>query len=265
MASGYLRWAGYALLILALVPVGLTIPDLRKARRAPYYVMRQSALKRATRLLLAALVMVVLAGILLILHSRLVVVLSSVPTATAVATPIPTSLPTPTATFTPRPTFTPTTTPTPRPTATAPFIPTDTPEIRPPASALTPLPSAAPAGDDARVQLMALALEADEQGQPVNPGREFPPGRHRVHLFFQYEGMKNGVATTFAWYKDGEFITFCSDTWAWGLVEAREWGEHGSTWYACDPIAGWESGRYEIRVFIETRLQGIAQFVITEQ
>jgi hypothetical protein len=122
-----------------------------------------------------------------------------------------------------------------------------------------------PAGQEARVQLMALALQADAQGQPVDPGNEFPPGRHRVHVFFQYEGMKNGIATTFAWYKDGELIPYCSDTWAWGLVEAREWGEEGLTWYACDPTMGWDSGRYEIRVFIETQPQGIAQFVITEQ
>ena len=261
LASVYLRWAAYVLLVLALVPAALTIPSLNKARRARYYALRREALRQALRLMLAMLVMLVLAGVLLIVPPRLAAVLPTAPTATPMATLVATPAPT----ATPPPTRTPTTTPTPRPTATAPFVPTATPEVPLPDSALTPLPSSVPAGEDARIQVMALALQADGRGLPVNPGHEFPVGRHRVHLFFQYEGMKDGIATTFAWYKEGEFIEWCSDTWAWGLVEGRDWGERGLTWFACDPTGDWEAGRYEIRVFIETRLQGVAQFEITEE
>ncbi len=77
--------------------------------------------------------------------------------------------------------------------------------------------------------------------------------------------MDNGVATTFAWYKNGEFIEFCSDTWPWGLVEGRDWGEQGRSSYYCKPPGGWEPGTYQIHVFIETRLQDTAQFAITEE
>jgi len=227
--------------------------------------------------MLAALTLLILGGALLSLPPRVIGLLYETPAPTLAVTPVATQAatptvtraatrkPTPTPTFTPSPTATPTVTPTPRPTATAPAIPTATPEVPPPAAALTPLPSAVPAREDARIQLMALALEVDAQGQPVNPGNEFPPGRHRVYAFFQYDGMVDGTTTTFAWYKDGEFIESCSDTWLWGVAKGRDWGEHGFTWYACDPAAGWEPGRYEIRVFIETRLQGIAQFAITEE
>lgn len=256
LTLGLIRWVAYALLIVAAVLVGLAITQLITARRAPFYVMRRNALTRATRWALAALASLVVAVLLLlVVPSLLAVVPASVlPTATLTSVP--------TATATSRPTPIPTITPTRRPTATPPFIPTSTPAILPPESALSPLPSAVPAGEDAHIAIITLATEQDASGQPVDPGVEFPPGDHRLYVFFTYEGMRNGTTTTFAWYKDGQLVDFCSDTWLWGLVEGRDWGERGRTSYFCKPPGGWVPGTYEIRAFIETRLQGIAQFVI---
>ncbi|HUV90153.1 MAG TPA: hypothetical protein VMY80_10900 [Anaerolineae bacterium] len=256
LTLGLIRWVAYALLIVAAVLVGLAITRLITARRAPFYVMRRNALTRATRWALAALASLVVAVLLLlVVPSLLAVVPASVlPTVTLTSMPTATSRPTPI----------PTITPTRRPTATPPFIPTNTPAILPPESALSPLPSAVPAGEDAHIAIITLATEQDASDQPVDPGVEFPSGDHRMYLFFTYEGMRNGTMTTFAWYKDGQLIDYCSDTWLWGLAEGREWGERGRTSYFCKPPGGWVPGTYEIRVFIETRLQGIAQFVIEE-
>jgi hypothetical protein len=255
-----MRCVAYMVLIASAVPAGLAVAQLIKARRAPYYALRREALRRGTRWVLVALVWLALAIAVLIVPSRLVTILS---TLTPAPTVTPAAVPTPT--LTPRPTRTPTATPTRRPTATAPFIPTSTPEVSLPESALSPLPSAVPAGEDAHITIITLAAEEDALGQPVDPGAEFPPGDHRVYLFFTYEHMQNGVATTFAWYKNGELLDFCSDTWAWGLVEGREWGEVGRTSYYCKLPGGWEPGDYQVHVFIESRLQGTAQFVITEE
>ena len=257
LTLGLIRWVAYALLIVAAILVGLAITQLITARRAPIYVMRRNALTRATRWGLAALASLAVAFLLLlVVPSLLAVVPASVlPTVTLTSVP--------TATATSRPTPIPTITPTRRPTATPPFIPTSTPAILPPESALSPLPSAVPAREDAHIAIITLAAEKDANDQPVNPGAEFPPGDHRVYLFFTYEGMRNGTTTTFAWYKDGQLIDFCSDTWLWGL-KGREWGESGRQPYLCKPPGGWAPGTYEIRVFIETRLQGVAQFVIKE-
>ncbi len=254
-----LRWIAYALLIASAISAGLAILQLSRARRAPYYAARRLAIKRSRRWISVTLVLLVLAVVLLLVPPQLTVVLPA-------PTPVPTVTPTatPTSTPTPRPTRTPTVTPTRRPTATPPFIPTSTPVILPPESALSPLPSAVPAGEDARISIITLSTEQNAEGEPVDPGVEFPPGDHRVYLFFTYEGMQDGITTTFAWYKDGEFLDFCSDTWLWGLVEGRDWGERGRISYHCRPPGGWEPGSYEIRVFIEARLQGIAQFVIAE-
>jgi len=251
------RWVAYALLIISAIPIGLSIPQFRKARRAPYYALRRDALKLATRWMTVALVMLVIAVILLIATPRLVSVVSvPSPPSTATPTSAPTLTVRPTRTPIPSATLKASVTPTRRPTATPPAIPTPTSAVPLPEPALSPLPSALPAAPEAHIELQSLALEKDESGLPVNPGNEFPPGDHWVYLFFTYEGMQNGVARTFAWYKDGEFLERCSDTGLW------EWGDHGRTWYRCAGI--WEPGIYEIHVFVETRLQGVAQFVITE-
>ena len=251
----WVRWFAYTLLLASAVPAGLTISQLIRARRAPYYALRREAFRRAKRWILVALVLQASAALLLFAALYLPAFMPAPPPpVTATATPAPSP--------TPRPTRTPTPTPTRRPTATPPFIPTPTEIVPLPESALSPLPSAVPAGEDARIAVITLAAGEDAAGEPVDPGSEFPPGDHRVYLFFTYEGMKNGIKTTFAWYKGEELLDFCSDTWLWGLAEGRDWGEQGRSLYYCKPPGGWEPGTYEIRVFIETQLQGIAQFAI---
>ncbi len=246
-----LRWVVYVLLIASAIPAGLAISQFIKARRAPYYVMRREALTRATRWTLTMLIFQALAVALLVVPPRLAAFVFT-------PTPAPTATPTCTPTFTPtpRPTRTPTVTPTRRPTATPPLIPTPTPAVPPPDVALTPLPSAVPAREDARITFITLAADRDASGQPVDMGTEFPPGDHRVYLFVSYEGMANGVAWTLAIYREGEFLDGTTQLW--------EWGEQGQTYLYYKPPEGYEPGAYEMHIFIETRLQGVAQFVITE-
>jgi hypothetical protein len=121
---------------------------------------------------------------------------------------------------------------------------------------LTPLPNAIPAGEDAHITIVTLAADRDQAGEPVGPGAEFPPGNHRVYLFIAYEGMANGVAWTFAIYREGELLDSTTQLW--------EWGADGGTYLYYKPPEGYEVGRYEMRAFIQDRLQGVAQFAIAE-
>jgi hypothetical protein len=253
LTLAWLRWVAYALLLTSIVPLALAISQLVKARRAPYYAMRLGALKRARRWALVTLLFLVLGIDMLVVPPRL---LAPSPRPREPA-PEPTT-PTLTAMIVPtlHPTRAPTTTPTRRPTATAPFIPTPTAVVPPPESALTPLPSAVPAGKDARITIVTLAANRDENGQPVDPGAEFPPGDHRVYLFISYEGMADGVAWTFAICCGGESLDSVTQLW--------EWGAEGRTSLYYEPPAGYSPGVYEMRVFVQDRLQGVAQFVITE-
>ena len=247
-----LHWVAYALLLASVVPAGLAISQFIKARRAPYYAARREALRQAMRWVLAALVLQALAVALLIVPPRLAVFVST-------PTPVPTATPTltPTLTPTPRPTRTPTVTPTRRPTATPPSIPTPTPAIPLPEPALSPLPSAVPAGEDALITFITLAADKDDSDEPVEPGAEFPPGDHRVYLFVSYEGLADGVAWTLAIYCEEEFLDVSTQLW--------ERGEEGKTYFYYKPPEGYEPGNYEMRVFVEDRLQGVAQFVIVEE
>ena len=255
LTLAWLRWVAYALLLGSIVPVVVVISQLVRARRAPYYAMRESALRQVKRWALVALVFLVLGIDVLVVPPRLAAILSEPKEPTPEASTPP---PTLTVMIMPsaRPTRTPTTTPTRGPTATAPFIPTPTSAIPPPESALTPLPSAVPAGKGAHITIITLAASHDEGGQPVDPGAEFPPGDHRVYLFIAYEDMANGVAWTFATYREGEFLDSSTQLW--------EWGAEGKTYLYYEPPGGYEPGVYEMRVFVGERLQGVAQFVITE-
>lgn len=114
-----------------------------------------------------------------------------------------------------------------------------------------------PAGVGARISVITLAADRDDSGQPVDPVAEFPPGDHRVYLFISYENMANGVAWTFAIYGEGELLDSSTQLW--------EWGSQGRTYLYYKPPGGYEPGEYEMRVFIEERLQGVAQFVIVEK
>jgi hypothetical protein len=259
LAGSILAWTritAYILLVVTVVPVGMVVSQLIKARRAPYFAMRQSAFRRGWHWLLVALVLVVVAIDLLVVPPRLAVFLVQ-PEEPVLDTLTPTPAPIITATRTLAPTRTPTTTPTRRPTATPPFIPTLTPEVPLPDSALTPLPSEVPAGDDANITIITLAAARDDAGQPVDPGTEFPPYIPRVHLFIHYEGMRNGIPWTFAIYREGDLLDSVTQLW--------EWWTEGKTDLYHEPPGGYAPGIYEMRVFIGDRLQGVAQFVVKEE
>jgi hypothetical protein len=253
-----LHWVAYALLLAAIVPLVVAISQFARARRAPYYAVRENALRQSKRWLLVTLVLLVLGVDVLVVPPRLTATLPR-PEAPASDTPAPT--PTAIVTPTPLPTHTPTATPTRRPTATAPLIPTPTAAAALtaplPDSALTPLPGAVPAGEGARITFVTLAADKDEGGGPVDPGSEFPPGDHRVYLFIAYEGLANGVTWTFAIYRGEELLDSATQPWAWG--------PQGRTYLYYKPPGGYQPGVHEMHVFVEQRLQGVAQFIVTEE
>jgi hypothetical protein len=252
-ALTWLRWVAQVLLLASVIPVGVVIAQLIKARRAPFYIARELALRRVKRWVLVALLLLVLGLDLWIIPPRLAPVFDR-PSEQEPYTPAPTSVTI--VTFTPRPTQTPTVTPTRRPTATPPFIPTPTSDVPLPESALSPLPSAVPAGEGARIGVITLAADRDDRGQPVDPATEFPPGDRRVYLFVHYEGMANGVAWTFAIYREGALLDSTTQLW--------EWGAEGMTYLYYKPPGGYEPGTYEMRVFVEHRLKAVAQFAVRE-
>lgn len=121
-----------------------------------------------------------------------------------------------------------------------------------------------PAGPDAQITILTLALE-EESGEPVDPGFEFPPGDHRVYLFFEYTGMEQGVVWTYAWYQDGEYRD--GNTCLWGVREEgcpRIFGRRGDNFLYYRLPGGYVPGVYDVRIWIGGEFQDSAQFMITE-
>lgn len=109
---------------------------------------------------------------------------------------------------------------------------------------------------------MTFALE-EEGGRPVNVGSEFPAGDFRVYYFFSYQGMTQGSVWTYGWYRDGVYLD--GNTCLWGVrLEfcPRIFGTSGSNFLFFRAPGGYQPGVYEVRVWIEDRLQTNAQFIV---
>jgi hypothetical protein len=105
----------------------------------------------------------------------------------------------------------------------------------------------------------------EENGEPVEPGSEFPPGDRRVYLFFEYRGMDRGVIWTYGWYQEGAYVD--GNTCPWGI--AKEgcpliFGRTGTNYLYYRLPGGYEPGVYDARIWIEGRLQDSRQFIISE-
>ncbi|MBN1179584.1 MAG: hypothetical protein JXD18_10245 [Anaerolineae bacterium] len=252
----HLRWVALALLVFAVVSGGICGFYIRRARTGAYYMLRERARKKGYRWLLVSIGTLV-AGLILGFFSRppdfLVRLAPASPTPTAMPTatlePLDTSTPSPTATATRRPTATPPFIPTSTP------LPTATPPYTLPVSALTPQPSAVPAGPEAHIAFRTFAL-GEENGQPVEPGGTFDPGDHRVYFFFEYRGMAPNVVWSYGWYREGVYLDGATRLWA---LDAA-----GTNFLYFKPPGGYTTGTYDVAVWIEDVYQGAAQFVIAE-
>lgn len=247
----YFLWGAIAVLALGAIAIGMSVLFFRRARLAPYYILREIARRKGLRWLMVATVSLPVGMGLLYLHIRLPTLSSPTPPPhlTAAPTATETAIRTPTSRFTPFPSATPTR----RLTATPPLIPTPTPFYPLPETALSPLPGAVPAGPEAEILFITFAV-GEKNGQPVDPGVEFPPGDHRVYLFFEYRGMARNVVWTYGWYKDGTYLDGATRLW---VLNSR-----GVNYLYFKPPGGYEPGVYEVRIWIEGRFQGSRQFLI---
>lgn len=268
----YCAYGGYALVAFFLVGTGVSVIQFSHARRARYYILRETARRRATRWLIGSLVSLALGLVLCTLPHYLSARLQATATPFVSQPPTPSPAPplspeTPPETLPPPATATQTpvrtATPTRRATATPPFIPTPTPPFPLPETALTPLPSAIPAGAEARITIVTFA-RGEDGGRPVEPGSEFPSDDERVYAFIEYEGMDRGVTWTYGWYAEGDYLE--GNTCLWGIATdecPRIFGRTGGNYLFFRPPGGYDPGTYEVRIWIEGRFQTSEQFIIT--
>jgi len=113
------------------------------------------------------------------------------------------------------------------------------------------IPQAVPAPPSARFFDLALTDACDERGRPIRiptpPPTTFPAGTERICGRFRVENMPAGAAWTAAWYREGELED--STTLLWD-------GRPNQPGYIYNTRPnGFPPGRWEVRLYIEDRLQ----------
>jgi len=241
-----------AVVVLLILAANL----LRQARSGAYYVVREEARTRGLRLLLIAVALVPVTlglGAAVDTLARPAVVAKVTPTSTLT---VVATQPAPTQTITPEPptgTSTPRPTATPLPVSTATPSPTRIPPTDLPPTLLTPLPSAVPMAENASfgpVQLGSGWVDLHLAGI----GNLFPLDVKIIHATFLVRNLNRNAAWTAAWYRDGKYVA--GDPLLWDASPNTV----GHVYYG--PKGGYKPGKWELRLYIEDRLQQKATFTI---
>jgi len=254
LLASAVRLVGTAAVIILIV---IAIRALQEARSGLYYVVREKARSRGLRLILVALLVVPVTLGLAAYADHVagsppaLVRATATPTLTHTAQPVR-----PTVTDTPEP---PTDTPQPRPTATSLPVPTATasptriPPTDLPPTLLTPIPSAVAAAENASfgpIQLGACYVNY----QLCAIAESFPLDMPVVHATFLVRNLNRNATWTAAWYRDGKYVA--GDPLLWTSAPNTV----GHVFFG--PPGGFRPGKWELRLYIEDRLQSKAAFTI---
>ena len=240
MGISHIWWA-CPLSLLIVIAVGAKA--LWDSKRAPFFVLREEAEARMRRVAPVALALLVVNASLLAWKKWGSVPLSEIiptpmPTLTSIpGTPVSPGLspktgsPTPVATSTPSPTFT--------------FSQVPTPTVKPPA----PTPTERL---EASFGVITLAQGVSEENLPLEPGDIFPEGTKQVYAFFSYTEMEMGTPWTQAWYRGEQKL--------WSQTKRWRLGREGNAWIYMEFIEGLPPGEYEVRLYIDRKLQQRVEF-----
>lgn len=243
---------GFVLIVWAAVRA------FQLARTGPYYVIRQQARRRGFGLIGVAAAILV-GGIAWGLYLPTLRPQPALSTPTPVPSPtwtvqIPTATPSPTSS----PTLTPSVTPAPpTATSTATSTPTRAPDLPPPLLTLTPLPSIVPAAANAGFGSITFTAGPPEKcpPSPAGPGRsEFQVGIPKICAYFQVRNMLRNSMWLAAWYRDGKYVA--GDPLLWD-------GPANGVGIAFYAEPGRQAGRWELRLYIEDRLQSTGTFTVS--
>ncbi len=265
MASG-IPWLPTATAIgLAGLALALLLAFLAwwEAHFARYLILRRAAARRARRWLWIALGFALGTGALNGLARSGLPLSFEIPPPgwTARFAPARPPSPTPAPNIPPLEEILPTPSPRPQPTASptpSPAPPRSPTPLPYPPTLLTPLPSAVPAPPNARFSDLVLTDACDARGRPIRiptpPPTTFPTGTVRICGRFRVENMPRGAAWTVAWYRDGELEDSATLLWD---------GAPGLPGYLYNTRPdGFPPGQWEVRLYIEDRLQVRVHFEV---
>jgi len=100
--------------------------------------------------------------------------------------------------------------------------------------------------------IFSEGVTADDR--PTDPSYLLPSGITEAYAFFDYTGMRDGLAWSRAWYYEGEQVATDSGTW--------DWGSSGSAWVAITAGEPLDPGDYRLELFVEGALVAASDFTV---
>jgi hypothetical protein len=283
MLASLLPYIITGMFAIAAVAFLLSLQQLRRGRKGPYWRIRRAAGQRGGQLFLFSIALFGVAGALALFsgladlaYQRLTNTLNSnsdTPKGVVLPSLTPTLLHTftPTSSTTPTPTYTITATATrltetPRPSATvepsATLTATSIPSMTFTATAtfesvlvLTPALSQQQPRSGATIEIMAAAASISPDELPVDPTQQFPAGVQRIYLFIDFQRMDDGVSWSRVLFRDG--VPIQGQSYLWSL------GEEGSSYFFFGSDEGYPPGEYEVRLFLSDTAVSQFKFSVT--
>lgn len=277
--AAFLSYVIIGLFIVALILFTLSIQQLRRGRKGPYWRIRRQASQRGGVMFLASIGLFAVAfalafysGLAAIafrgvdaffrqqrdgLVGVVVPTLTPTPAESDTPTPVPTATATFTATAVPTETDVPTDTPTSTLTPTQTETPTDTPT---PTITLTPTLTLTPSATFERVlnltppapgvtpragASLQIISAADTPAVPEGTPRAapaLPAGLKRIYVFISYRSMNDGAVWSRVLYRDGLPVQGQAYLWSQGAS--------GQSLFFFGNDAGYAQGEYEVRLYL---------------
>lgn len=105
---------------------------------------------------------------------------------------------------------------------------------------------------------LTFCIDVSDDGTPINPTAEFPPGTIEVWAFFTYDNMRDGMSWGRLWRSEGEiWLDTRQDTW--------EDGESGWIAYSIteDDSSIPLSGNYSLTIYLDGQVVQEAEFYVS--
>lgn len=275
----FLTYVIAGLFVVALLLFVLSIQQLRRGRKGPYWRIRRQASQRGGVMFLASiglfavgLALAFYSGLAALVfrgvddffrqsRSGLVGVVVPTETPTPAVSDTPTLEPTPTATLTdtavptatavptetPTYTLTPTLTATPTSTLTATITLTPTFTLTPSATFeqvlnLTPPAPGATARAGASIEIISAADVPTVPEAAPSDAPVLPAGLTRIYVFIRYRSLNDGAVWSRVLYRDG--LPVQGQTYIWGQ------GANGQSLFFFGNDEGYAPGQYEARLYL---------------
>jgi len=119
---------------------------------------------------------------------------------------------------------------------------------------IAPQPSTGPSdapqpSGETRFYNLVFAPDVTAQDQPTQIVTQLPSGATGVYVFWDYEGMANGMSWEARWYYEGEYMAdVSSPRGAW------QGGPHGNWWNGVVNDTGLRDGTYTVELYVERQL-----------